>query len=331
MRKQNKDTKKLLFEMMEKVNPDFKKKTLNEEVLNEGWKENIVAGLMMLGGVMGTQAQRANTPPISIKADTDKTITIPNPFGDDYIRDRTQATQDIERVKQLLDRGWELDSVVLDTIWTTIQRIPEIKPDTFYIKSGYIDNSMDYFDAGLFNLSNDYMQLLSDTLEAYKGQAFLNIWITASTDKQGLRPETSQRLINAGYEGTNAGLAQARAEAIKNYLLNDLNVNADSIHLDLRPEQGTGTDDEFTSGEFRFIDVEFNFVVIPDIEPMGKTTPDQEYDIEKTYHMSRQEVRKSEINIPIPSISVSINLFGNRNRDGVRCNNMRPSRRRRRR
>lgn len=306
-------------------------KILSDETLNEGWKETVVAGLMMLGGVMGAQAQRANVPAVSVRADADKSITIPNPFGDEIVRNRTQATQDVQRMKQLLNRGWELDSVVLDTIWVSVKEMAEIRPDTIKIQSGYIDNTADYFDAGMFNLSSNYMQLLSDTLQAYKGQAFINIWITASTDKQRLKPETEQRLTSAGYEPTNAGLAQARAEAIRNYLVNDLSVNADSIHFDLKPEQGLGTEDEYATGEFRFIDVEFNFVNIPDIPPAPVTPQDPEYELEKTFYLSRQELKQSEIEIPIPSIKVSVNIFGGRNRDGVRCNTRRPSRRRRRR
>lgn len=295
---------------------------LKTQDLNEGLRENIVVGIMLLGGVLNAQSQRANTGRISVTNNTNSSITIPNPFGNDLIRDRQTITRDVERVNHLLKFGWELDSIVLDTIWSTIQKLDE-STHNIKIKSGYIDNTLNYFKPGSFDLSDSYKNLLYDTLSSYQGQPFLNIWITASTDKQPLTQGTKNILTKNGFEATNDGLVQARAYSIKNYLSNDLKVNADSIHFNLKSEQGIGTDDEYQSGEFRFIDVEFNFVIIDTINNPVNLINSQNFTTDKTYHLSRQETKKSEIKLPIPSIDVNLNIFKNKKRNGIRCNDMR--------
>ena len=218
---------------------------VNTQSVNEGWKENIVAGLMLLFGV-GTGSVRAQQQDGGPKDGTEMMY---------------KQTTDANVVKKLLRQGWTLESTEIDTIWQTVIEIEKGAPGSAVIETGLVE-SAESFVSGGFELTDGYKAQLEDSLQSFSGKPFINIVIEASSDKQVVRPNLAAKLEALGYTGDNAGLTEARADAIKDYLVNDLGVSADdnSIVIKLKPEQGQGTPEEYKTGEFRYTRVYLNFV-----------------------------------------------------------------------
>lgn len=291
----------------------------NENFLNEGWRENLLTGLMLLTGVVGADAAGKVT-----AKSQDKIITIPLGKGKKITKTLTNVTQDAQSMENMLRRSWELDSVVLDTIWHTAQLVDEIKVDSISIVTGTMDGNFQYFNPGTFDLTNQFKNIIKNGINSLEGKSLLNIRIEASTDKQQLLPATKNRLKNSGYEETNAGLAQARANTIKNYLISELGVDSNSIVLELKPEQGSGTSDEYASGMYRYINLDVTFLDIPDIGDFTIPQTPPTYDVNKTYHMHKDmEIsKKREITIKIPGFKLKkckISLFKGSSRQKIKC------------
>jgi len=278
------------------------------EALNEGWKENVLAGILMMAGVTAAQAQRT----LGFK--------IPLP-GHEKSYTMQKTTQDSTEVQNLLEKGWTLDNVKLDTVWNSLQKTHDVKPDSVSILSSSV-KSGESFTPGGFELTPEFKESLKSTLYQFHGKPFVNIRIEASTDKQGLKPSLKNILTKYGYTEDNAGLVQARADVIKKYLSEELNVNADSIIYDLKPEQGQGSKEEYKSGVYRYVRVEFNFVNI-EIKKFPKEKEDSILNVSQTYDLSKEIKTKThpEINLKfrVKPIKINFNNFKHEKRGMVKC------------
>jgi len=130
----------------------------NYEPLNEGWKENLLAGLLTLVGSYA-YGQQQDPSKIVRKAKTEK------------------------QVQNLIDLGYTLDSTSVDTVW---KELITKAPDSEVISIRYTLDKDQYFESGKFTL-NDNMKLGIDSIikEIIEdGGIITNVDIESSTDKQ---------------------------------------------------------------------------------------------------------------------------------------------------
>ena len=107
---------------------------INEE---EGWKENILVGLLSLLGVSGMGQN---------KSDGDK---------------RIYHTKTEQSMKNMVRQGWSLDSTQVDTLWREVQAK---KPNTLTMVTTLRLDKDQYFASGKFVLSNDVKDSIQSTL-----------------------------------------------------------------------------------------------------------------------------------------------------------------------
>jgi len=223
---------------------------LNEE---EGWKTNILVGLLSL---LGVQAMG------QIKDDGTKLTT----------------TTNLENsMKSYLAQGWHLDSTTVDTIFakTAVE-----KPDTKVIVARLKFDKNQYFESGKFALSKIVQDSIYNTMMGIANEGMLiNIIITSSTDKQAVSQNLQKQLKNLGYSADNKGLSKARAAGVKSYL-ESLGVNDSLIAVQENFEQGSGEIDQSA----RYVAVDIYYI---QIKPTTKPEISTSMKVNKTYHMSK--------------------------------------------
>lgn len=229
---------------------------VNEE---EGWKENILVGLLSLFGVAGM-------------GQTNK--------GDDR---RTYHTQSEQTMKSMLQRAWTLDSTQVDTLW---KEVITKKPDTLVMVTRLSLDKEQYFASGKFELSPDVKDSIQETLSeiSNKGGVITNIRVESSTDKQGLSDNLQKQLKSMGYSGDNKGLSQARSEAVTNYLA-EMGVNDTLVDTEQKYEQGQQTIEQSS----RYVNVDIVYLVISQ-----EVTPAKSIDVPQvktTYWLSKDKTR----------------------------------------
>lgn len=230
--------------------------TINEE---EGWKENILVGLLSLLGVAGMGQ------------------TKPHDGGDR----RTYHTQSEQTVKSMLQRGWTLDSTQVDTLW---KEVITKKPDTLVMVTRLSLDKDQYFASGKFELAQDVKDSVQNTLSeiSNKGGVITDIRVESSTDKQGLSTNLQKQLKSMGYSGDNKGLSQARNEAVTNYLV-ELGVNDTLIDSEQKYEQGQQTIEQSA----RYVNVDIAYLIISQEVTPSKTTDVPQ--VKSTYYLSKDK------------------------------------------
>lgn len=222
----------------------------NEE-LNEGWKTNILVGLMSL---LGSQAMGYGT-------DGNKITTKTN----------------LERTAQsYIKQGWKLDSIQIDTL---VNKIKAENPDTMVMVTRLKFDKNQYFESGKFQLSQSVIDSIYSSMMEIADQkgVVTNIEITSSTDKQGLSANLANLLKSLGYSPDNKGLSKARANSISEYL-KSLGVNETLISTQEMFEQGGEIDQ---SARFVSLDIYYLIKKYPP-EPEDKVVKS----VKKTYYLS---------------------------------------------
>lgn len=181
---------------------------INEE---EGWKTNVLVGLLSLFGVQTMAHKVKDVKHLTIHSHHENTVQ-------DYLK-----------------QGWKLDSVQIDTLYA---KIKAEKPDTIVSVARLKLDKNQYFESGKFALSQDVKDSISQTLNSING-VVVDIIITSSTDKQGLTVNLQNQLKSLGYTPDNVGLSKARAAGLESYLVK-LGVSDSLIKVQAQFEQGSG-------------------------------------------------------------------------------------------
>lgn len=225
---------------------------INEE---EGWKTNVLVGLLSLLGV--------------------QTMGHKLPYSHQKLTTRTSKENTaISYIKQ----GWQLDSIQIDTLWNKVKLE---KPETEIFAARLHLDKNQYFESGRFALSKTVTENLSNSMNEISNNqgVIIKIEITSSTDKQGVSVNLQDQLKKLGYTPDNQGLSKARATSIKNFLKN-MGVNDSLILINTRFEQGSVTIDQSA----RFVSVDIYYLVTTSVEYPGENPT---YKINKTYNLSK--------------------------------------------
>lgn len=253
--------------------------------LNEGWKENILVGLLSVLGV-STMAGNKNV-------DDKKTV-----------QTHLQTT-----AESFIKQGWSLDSTQVDSIFTKIKLE---KPDTMMMVSRLQLDKNQYFESGKFillqnvkdSIYNSMINILND-----KG-IITDIVVTSSTDKQGLSVKLQTLLTSLGYTADNQGLSDARNDIIRKYLTGELNVNDTLITSKKMFEQGNNEIDQSA----RFVNVDIYYMQVTEtIKPEQDSTSMK---INKTFFLSKDKIPYKSKHIrgggPEPQRLGPVNKFSSR-------------------
>lgn len=227
---------------------------LNEE---EGWKENILVGLMSLMGIAGMS----------------QTTHKSDDGNKRFYKTKTEQT-----ANNMIKRGWTLDSVQVDTLW---KEVITKKPDTLVMVTRLSLDKDQYFASGKFELSQDVKDSISNTLNGISSEngVITDIRVESSTDKQGLSVNLQKQLKGMGYSGDNKGLSQARSEAVTKYMV-ELGINDSLIETSQKYEMGEQTIEQSA----RYVNVDIVYLVIDqEVTPSVKTS---EPKVNKTYFLS---------------------------------------------
>ena len=231
-----------------------------EYEINEGWKENILVGLLSFIGVAGMGQ--------NVKSNGDR----------ETFKARTESV-----MRNKLKDGWTLDSIKVDTLWKEIQAK---KPDTEVISYKLTLDKEQFFESGKFELStimkDTIMQSLDEIISS--GGIITDIEITSSTDKQRLSQNLQNKLKSLGYTPDNQGLSKARANSVADYL-QELGINNTLIGINNRWEQG---EDEIDKSA-RYVSIEIIY-----LQSQGKKEAEDKMDFEvkKTYYLSKERKEK---------------------------------------
>jgi len=229
---------------------------INEE---EGWKTNVLVGLLSLLGA-NTMAHKLPDQPLK----TTKTYT--------------EAS-----AKALIAQGWHLDNTQIDTLYTQIKAE---KPDTNIMVTRIKIDKSQYFESGKFTLSQDVQDSLSTSMGEIDG-VITNIVVTSSTDKQGLTANLQDYLKKLGYTPDNQGLSKARAAGIKSFLVK-IGVNDTLISTQEFFEQG---DDEIDqSARYVSVDIYYLEISMNVLPSTGKI----ETSVKKTFYLSKKPTGKHQ-------------------------------------
>lgn len=234
----------------------------------EGWKENILVGLMSLFGVAGMGQTTDKSDKISFQ----------------------KTTKYEHTMKNYLMSGWKLDSTQIDTLWKTIQ---VEKPTTEVYTTKITFNDAQYFQSGRFQLSPEMKDTISSTLNniAEQGGLITDIKIQSSTDKQGLSSRLQQQLQSLGFTGDNQGLSHARARSISDEL-KSLGVNPSIIIEDLKWDQGDKEIDE----KARYVTISFSYLQTSELG--AKPIESYEKPIQQTTYYLSKEIEKLKPETP---------------------------------
>ena len=229
-------------------------RNFNSYQVNEGWKENILAGLLSLLGshVMGQKTHISHTKTKSEKA-----------------------------MQSLIKNGWSLDSTAVDTLYLEVLKS---KPDTEIIATRLTLDKDQYFQSGKFNLSEEMRSDIDSTLMSIldNNGIIIKIEIESSTDKQGLSTNLQSELKKLGYTPDNKGLSKARCESVSDFL-EQLGVNDSLIMVNTLYEKG----DAEIEQSARYVHVDFYYMIVS--EEVKPAEYDVKSKVKKTYYLSKEQ------------------------------------------
>ena len=221
--------------------------------MNEGFKENVLAGLIAL---LSSKGQSQEAKPRLVKTKTQSETTL----------------------KSLLKQGWSLDSTSTKKVFDGVLKE---KPDTQVIVTRLSLDKNQFFESGDYKLTEEMKSDLDSTLTEIieSGGIIIRVDIESSTDKQGLSKNLQDKLKKSGFSPDNKGLSKARSSSVQ-VELETSGLDSTLIKIITLSEQG----DEEVSQSARYVNVDFYYlqsstVVMPKIEEPSKD--------KKTYHLSK--------------------------------------------
>jgi outer membrane protein OmpA-like peptidoglycan-associated protein len=223
--------------------------------VDEGWKENVLVGLMSLFGsyAMGQKSDRVQVMHQKVKSES--------------------------AMKSLLKQGWSLDSTQVDTLWSEVVKH---KPDAEVKVTRLTLDKDQFFPSGIYTLTDEMKQSLDSVLNQIMedGGVLAKVEIESSTDKQGLSIKLQNDLKSKGFEPNNKGLSKARSSSVSDYLL-DLGINISLLNINEMSEQGELEIEQSA----RYVTVDFYYVVT-DVEELPAEV-DKTPKLKTTYYLSK--------------------------------------------
>jgi len=272
----------------------------DQEVITEGWLQNIAAAVAMLAGVATSSAQSMDKLPYSPEKLGQLKTAMENPQvisqlkkmgvednniqkaidrleDADSVRYRDITVKNEKQVQSLLRAGYHLTSVDVDTIFKEVAHKTVVERYEISLDLG------ENFGSGSFEFMGK--QALIDTVTAMsKDGAIVNVLIESSTDKQRLSSRLEQKLASMGYkEGGNAALSHARNDQVKKTLI-DMGISDTIMCQNFKVEQGSGVagqSEKIVDSSARYVKVFID--IVKDVEE-EETHPEVK-SINKTYHM----------------------------------------------
>jgi hypothetical protein len=253
------------------------KKYENFNELNEGVKEWVAAALMLFSTpsfsteVAAPKNSRVKISDKQYKSTVNKT----------YIESDSVTQREI---KELIRKGWNKDSQVIDTIWTETART---NPDTSVMVLRARIKGTSSFKLGVYGVQTETIEYLTTLLKSIIDTNGLisKIEIISSTDKTPLSPNLKKSLSAAGYEPNNSGLSKARAESVKRILTDGVildgvktPINGDLIQISNIVEAGNVDD-----ADHRYVMVNIKYI-IPTPNSVGS---DKEMSLKTTVKLSK--------------------------------------------
>jgi outer membrane protein OmpA-like peptidoglycan-associated protein len=246
--------------------------------VNEGWKENVLVGLMSLFGLVSTGQE---TPKYK--------------FPKDGRQHKIEYSQ--ENVDKLIKRGWSLDSTSVEEFF---QRIKKDAPDTVVI-SAKIQVDGEKFASGKYNISDEIKNEIGATLDQIVDEKglIINITIESSTDKQGLSNNLQNELKSLGFSPDNKGLSEARSNSISEYLKSE-GINGTLIKKTILSEQGEGEINQSA----RYVNITIHYIIKPEAGPDEDIIRGEKdvYFLSKEYGKKKRTLPKIDLNIKKTSI-----------------------------
>jgi hypothetical protein len=255
------------------------------ENLDEGFKENIFAGLLSLFAAYPLSSQVIKNVVDRAPDSTVVTKTVNFKLDDKMTKDKADAI-----VKRMLSHGFNITSEKIDTVW---KKTKETQPDTgISILSMKFDKDSSFFASGKFDLSASAKRDIEKAFEKVIAQDGLvtNVTVTSSTDKQKLSSDLQKKLASMNYKGDNSGLSQARADEVKSYLTEEIGLEDSLVKVVNLVEGGVGE-----------IDASARYVKV-DITYMCCSYVPVEDEKEKTVNYT-VVMRKTTKNLPQPKIT----------------------------
>ena len=234
----------------------------NEEDLNENWKKNILMGL--IGLLSFNSMATAGNGNGNVKSTYDP---------ETKIHHSEVVLTNPKSVDAYIKNGWKLESMEVDTIYTTVQKqAPEAEVEVVRIN---VDKA-NAFDSGKFTISQDMQDSLKSVLQYSLDSNFvlLKVDISSSTDKQGLSANLQATLKSMNLTPDNKGLSVARSNAVK-VVLDGFGISDSLVDVVNLAEQGEKEIDQSS----RYVYVDFFFA-----KPQA---PSQEDEIE-----TKQTIKK---------------------------------------
>lgn len=232
--------------------------------VNEGWKENILVGILSLFGTYA-MGQKKSPDIIHGKAKTESSM------------------------KSMLKQGWSLDSVAVDTLYS---KIIKSDPETEIIATRLMLDKDQYFPSGKFDLTQEMKSSIDSALVEILSNngILLKVEIESSTDKQGLSQGLQNELKRLGYSPDNKGLSKARCESVSKSI-HQLGVDDSLITVNQLFEKGKMEIEQSA----RYVAVDFYYVIVPD--EVKSSEDSDEFKVKKTYYLSKEKSPGSGINL----------------------------------
>lgn len=284
------------------------------EVIEEGSKELVMAALMTLSTITNAVAQKTGKDPKNVakieqvqqkaaeqlskkeNISYEEALKLVQDAEDDYQKDYSKklgsvtktmkgdTEQDLARVLVNLKNGYAIKGIHKDTIVT------EIPPQTFVEKVDIQSVTLDgenFFQQGSFELNDSTKTQITQVLESLNqgGRTVVGITIESSTDKERVSDHLEQRLVAMGYDEGNQGLSEVRNDKMKEFILSS-NVDEGVIEQDIKWEQGAGELGAETpqDASARYVKVHFFFIEVPQTPP---PSPTEEITIVTVFEMAK--------------------------------------------
>lgn len=241
----------------------------DKEELDEGFKENVFAGLLsfFIGGSVSSQNIKnviERTPDSSIV-----TKTVNFKLGDKMSKEKADMV-----IRRMLSHGFSITSEKMDTLW---KEVKEKAPDTSVrIFSLRFDSDSSFFDSGKFEMSPDTKSDIDKAFQFVQEMDGMvsHVKITSSTDKQGLSTNLQAKLKSMGFAPNNDGLSKARSSNMADYLTDDVGIEKSLIETVNFAEKGAGEID----ASARFVRMDITYICCAITPGTGEKDSDSEID-----------------------------------------------------
>lgn len=263
---------------------------INEE---EGWKEKALAAAIAASS-LASPAKASNIDTDYNKSGTEISYQSPSSDNKNDIwpfkpktKTKYKKTSSREESEKLQKQKWTLDSVAVDTIWTTLD---VVKPSIDTVVAEIKFDNRQYFESGKYELNQEIIDSLEATIDGIivDNGVIMGIMVESSTDKQGLSLRLQKELNSKGYEGNNKGLSKARCESITSYL-ESIGVDSSIIKTNQIYEAGSGNVDQ----NARYVTIKIVYIKQQSIETpsvISKLTPE----VKETYYLSKEYTVKKK-------------------------------------